>query len=263
MIAHGSLAGHVPATVAAIAAVVVYHVAWSRRPTSTVWPVVSWSAGVTVAVTATMPPVEAMAARSFTGHMVQHLVFLMVSAPLLVWARPWRTFTRAFSGGHRHLHRFALPASPLRAVLRDYGALLAAAAAFVFMVLVHLTALYDAALRSPVVHDVEHVGFLAAGVASWSVVMAGGRRRGPTQMMAIFATITAMSLLSMVLLAAGEPLSQVYADRAGTAAALDDQRNGATLMWISGLGVTLPMLLVATWRWATLEERIAHRIDSL
>jgi hypothetical protein len=48
----------------------------------------------------------------------------------------------------------------------------------------------------------------------------------------------------------------------GIEAALDDQRAAASLMWVGGMAITLPLLIVSVWRWAAAEERIAERAES-
>ena len=34
-------------------------------------------------------------------------------------------------------------------------------------------------------------------------------------------------------------------------------------MWVTGMLTTLPMLVVAVWRWAATEERVARRAEAL
>jgi putative membrane protein len=70
-------------------------------------------------------------------------------------------------------------------------------------------------------------------------------------------------MLGIVLLSASTPLFSTYLDRLGPDAALDDQRVAASLMWVGGMATTLPLLLVAVWRWASAEERIAARAEKL
>ena len=41
--------------------------------------------------------------------------------------------------------------------------------------------------------------------------------------------------------------------------ALDDQRAAASLMWVGGMAISLPLLVTAVWRWAATEQRIAER----
>ena len=64
-------------------------------------------------------------------------------------------------------------------------------------------------------------------------------------------------------MAAGEPLMPTYEARLGAAAAVDDQRNAAAIMWVSGMLTTLPLLVAAVWRWASTEQRVAQRAEAL
>nr|MBA3288747.1 cytochrome c oxidase assembly protein [Acidimicrobiia bacterium] len=71
------------------------------------------------------------------------------------------------------------------------------------------------------------------------------------------------ALLAMVLLAAPTPLIETYETQLGADRALSDQRSAAALMWIAGMLTTVPLLVVAVWRWASTEERIARRAEAL
>jgi cytochrome c oxidase assembly factor CtaG len=92
----------------------------------------------------------------------------------------------------------------------------------------------------------------------------GARRStsGVARIGAALGVTAAGALLAMILLAAPEPLVDTYAARLGPGA-LDDQRRAAALMWVSGMLTTVPLLLLAAWRWAAAEERAARRAESL
>jgi putative membrane protein len=79
----------------------------------------------------------------------------------------------------------------------------------------------------------------------------------------VFGVVAGGALLGMILIAATAPLMPTYEARLGTAAALDDQRSAAALMWVTGMFTTLPLLVLAVWRWAAAEERIARRAEAL
>ena len=79
----------------------------------------------------------------------------------------------------------------------------------------------------------------------------------------MFGVIAGGALLGMILLAATEPLMPTYAARLGADRALDDQRAAAAIMWVTGMFTTLPLLVLAVWRWASAEERIARRAEAL
>ncbi len=261
MIAHAGWGDQLLLAGAVIAGAAVYLWAWSevRRGRPSLW----WCATAVGAVLiADSGPFRELAERSFTGHMVQHLIILCVAAPATVLARPMRVVSQA-------LRRRGATAPTLRALEHGVGPLQHAApligplGAIVAMVVIHLTGVYDVALRVPIVHHLEHVAFLLAGVGLWAAVLAPRGQRGVWRVATSFAAVSALALLGMVLTTTSEPLSDVYAARMGVADAVADQHNGAALMWVGGMALTLPLVLVAVWRWASAEEQAVRRREQL
>ena len=68
---------------------------------------------------------------------------------------------------------------------------------------------------------------------------------------------------ALILMAASEPLMPTYEARLGTADALSDQRSAAALMWVAGMLTTLPLLVVAVWRWAAREDRLVRQAEAM
>jgi cytochrome c oxidase assembly factor CtaG len=126
----------------------------------------------------------------------------------------------------------------------------------------HLTGIYDAALGDQLVHDVEHVAYVASACALWAVVTATGRSRSPGRVGAVFGVIGGSALLGVVLLSATTPLVPTYARELGVEGALDDQRAAASLMWVGGMAITLPLLIMSVWGWAAAEQRVAERSEA-
>ena len=193
--------------------------------------------------------------------MVQHLLVIIGAAPLLVLARPVHTLMLAGW----------IPTDGVRPA--GVGAVRGTAAApvlgpglFVVVLFVtHLTSIYDEALDDRWLHEAEHVAYLLGAVRD-----VGGRARRRPQpapwpaSASVFGVVAGGALLGMVLLAATDPAD---ADLRGAASApsgaLDDQRSAAALMWVTGMFTTLPLLVLAVWRWAATEERIARRAEAL
>lgn len=248
MIGHASPGAHLVGVVAATGLAAAYAWCWRRNGGRHPGRLVSWTAGLTVALLVTTPWAEAEAARSFTAHMVQHLALVVVVGPLLALARPLATAMAALRLGPHPRPRVA-----------ELSAIAAGGVMVLTFAAVHFSGWYDAALRVQWVHEAEHLAFIVAATWLWGAVLAPSHRRGPVRMLAVFATITGLSLVGMVLLAGTEPISEEYAARLGREGAVDDQRSGATLMWVTGMAVTLPLLFTAVWRWASTEERIANR----
>lgn len=258
MFGHSSPAEHAAFIVLGCAALAAYGIAWlstPRRSSARLW---CWAGGLVALTVATAPTVEGWAASSFTGHMVQHLLMIVVAAPLLVLARPVATVLARWSPQwlRSSVHRRA------SSWWRGVGPLFAPALFLATLYVTHLTGIYDAALGNRVVHDLEHAAYLTAAIALWAVVTAGGRTGAPRRVGAVFGVIGGSALLGVVLLSASTPLVPTYARELGVNAALDDQRAAASLMWVGGMAITLPMLILSVWRWAAAEERIAQRSEA-
>lgn len=261
MIGHAGLGDQLLLGGTVVVAVAVYLFAWSEA--RGVRPSLWWCSLAAAAVLlADSGPFRTLAERSFTGHMVQHLVILCVAAPATVLAKPVRVASQALR--RRRQTAPALRAAEHRlAPLQHASTVLGPLAAIVLMVVIHLTGAYDWALRVPVVHHLEHLGFLLAGIGLWSTVLAPRGQRGAWRVAASFGAVGALALLGMVLTTTTEPLSEIYAGRLGVAEAVTDQHNGAALMWVGGMFLTLPLVLVAVWRWASAEEQAVRRREQL
>ena len=186
--------------VAAAAVVGVYGAAWLAQPRPVLWRLAAWMGGVACVLVASLPFMEALAEESFTGHMVQHLLVIVVGAPLLVLARPVHTLglagwlptgSRLGPTGRRWAawwHRWSTVVGPLFFV----GVLF----------VTHLTAIYDVALDDRLVHELEHVAYLLGATLTWSAVLGVGRTGAPARIGAVFAVAVGGALLGMVLLSA-------------------------------------------------------------
>ena len=259
ILAHNSPVEHGVLVAAGALAVGLYGWAWLRRPNASTWRLASWSTGIATVLIALIPAMERWAQRSFTGHMVQHLMIITIAAPLLVLSAPIETLRR-------------LPWMPRRTTATERivarwwraSAGLPAAVAFLgVLYLTHLTAIYNEALGNNVLHDVEHVAYLGSAVLLWAAITGRGRRAGPARMGVVFAVIGGSAILGMVLISASAPLVPTYEQRLGFAAALNDQRLAASLMWVAGMATTLPLLIFSVWNWAATEQRIALRAEAL
>lgn len=184
--------------------------------------------GVLAGVTAVTGPLETAAHTSFTAHMVQHLVLVLVVAPALVIARPDLVALRVLPGGARRRTaiggRTVAPRWPVGPVLA--GLLLAG-----WLWLAHTPAVYDQQLASPLVHALEHAGWVLAGVAVWASLLRPRRstaRRVLTPLLVLVGLMPATTILAVSLLG-GEATR--YAHYTGLPGALDDQRLGAAVMW--------------------------------
>lgn len=255
IVAHSDSAGHSATVAVAVLAVVAFWWAWRRAPARSAAPLVWWTAGTTALVAATLPSVEEAAEGSFLAHMVQHLVLWVVVPPLVLAAHPVHALRRA---GLRP------PARVVAVTSRHPGWRLAAAwiAIVVTMYGTHLTGMYDLALRNQWVHEAEHVAYVVAAVLLWSTVLGRGRSLAPARAGLAAATVAPLVVLGMVLTTADSPLYPTYVRELGPTAAMADQRNGASLMWLGSMLALVPLIVLSVWRWADREHEAQVRLEA-
>jgi putative membrane protein len=174
------------------------------------------------------------AERSLTAHMAQHLVLAFAAAPLLVLGSPLALALRA-TGARR-----ALRAAWLARPAAGWVALAAT------MAVTHVPAVYDAALRRPLVHVAVHVAWLGAAVLFWRVVLGADpvpHRPGVVGRLLYLVLFSApMGATGAWLMWSNAPWYAGYS--------LADQRDAGALMLIGG-GLALAITTVAA-AWAAI-----------
>jgi cytochrome c oxidase assembly factor CtaG len=209
------------------------------------WRAVAFWLGLLSILIALQSPVEILARQLFWVHMVQHLLLMMVAAPLLALAAPWTRLWRALPVGLRRsvarplfLHpRLASVRWTYRQVARP-GVIWVLSATNLW--LWHLPPLYDLTLRNHVVHHLEHGLFLGLGLAFWAHLIDQHPFRAPLGTLArasyVFLAILQSWGLAAVLSFATAPF-YAYAQlpsRPGGISALTDQQLGGGMMWVPG-----------------------------
>jgi len=212
-------------------------------------------------VAALAPPVDALADRSFTWHMLQHLVILYGVPALVLLARPFETF--AAVAGKAKTARFVHATRPLHVVTSPHVAL----AVFVATLwLTHFSGLYERSLESAPIHFAEHLVYFTAGAFFWLPVLAPPPLRPcsfPARLLFLTLALPQGALLGMALGSARAPLYPHYVALQGSvSAALRDQHDAAALMWIAGGMIVLAALLLTLGVWAR-RETIAAAVPPL
>lgn len=228
------------------------------------WYVPSFVSAIGVMILAACSPIDALSGELFWVHMVQHLLLLMLVAPLLVAAAPWIPLWYGLPSALRQrvepVFRSPAAAEGAPRLWAPLFLLLFIAGTWIW----HLPRLYDLALSNDIIHDYgEHNTFLLVGILFWLQVipsppfgpLLGMIGRGAFLAVAIIQNV----VLSMVLAFAGTPLYSPYveiAHRPGGISALMDQQLGASIMWSVGdLPFVIALIaLMMTWLGAQLGE---------
>jgi putative membrane protein len=214
-----------------------------------------------VLVLALDSPLEAYSARLFWAHMTQHVLLLVVAAPLIVLARPWMRLWRSLPlSWRRSLARTLGPGPSPGALWRLARGLGRPLPSFVLfagvLVAWHVPALFDATLRSETVHVLEHTLFFATALMFWKQLIHSPPLRAtlsqPARVGYVVAAMVVSWGLAVVLALAPHPLYSHYAHEAarpGGLSALGDQQLAAGIMWVPGSITFLIVLFVYVQRW--------------
>jgi len=201
----------------------------------------------------------------FSVHMVQHVLLVLVVAPLIALSAPVTLLLRLSSRATRR--RWLLPILHSR-VIRALAFPVTAWIIFAgVMWASHFSGLFEAALEDPLVHDLEHGLFLTSALLFWgpavSVDPAPWRIGHPARIGHVFMQMTQNTFLAVVILNTSTALYPHYATlgRPYGIDALSDQRLAAGVMWIAGDGIFLAAIMVLVAAWMRADARGLARED--
>jgi len=195
--------------------------------------VAAFSAGMLVLFVALVSPVDALGEALLSAHMVQHLLLILVAAPLLVaglspvaagWAIPRSGAVARWWRRRTALRRvWSAISHPATVWLLQLVALW----------LWHLPALYQAALMNESIHILEHLTFLAAALLFWWTLLWNRSLSHGAGTLFVFTTMLHSGLLGALLTFSQEawyPLYNVTA-YAWNMTPLSDQQLAGVIMW--------------------------------
>lgn len=221
----------------------------------------SFSASLVLLALALVWPLDTYADRLFWVHMIQHILLLAVVPPLLVYSAPWLRLWRPFPLAWRRATARTLASAGWAAPLRRTAHVLVrpVPAWLLFngcLVLWHIPLLYDATLHNQLVHEGEHLAFLATGILFWLQVIDArpfyGRLGDAGRAAYVTVALVPSWVLAIVLGLSRSPLYPAYAhlpSRPGGISALADQQLAAGIMWVPGSIPYLLVLFVLVYRW--------------
>jgi putative membrane protein len=214
------------------------------------WRVACFAGGILVLALALLSPIDSVASALFAVHMIQHMLLVVVAAPLLVLGDPgtaalWALDLDARRGvGAWWRTQRVLPAiwDVLRRPLVAFTLHVAA------LWLWHVPVLYDAALRRESVHVAEHASFVFTALLFWyPIADAHPRRRFGIGIATLYLFTAGLqcTLLGALITFARHPW---YFGHYATTAAwgltpLEDQQLAGLVMWIPAGLVYLVALL--------------------
>ena len=233
---------------------------WQRRYT------VSFLAGLAIAWFVLLGPIGAYDDVFFWAHMVQHIVLMMIVAPLLLLGAPVLLILRVSSREVRR--RWVLPVLHSRTMITltnpVVGWLIFAGA----LVATHFSPFYDFALQHPLVHDyVEHPIFLGAALIYYYPLLPGNpgpRTVAPgIRVGSLFLMMFPETMTGFFIYASSYLIFTYYGtvNRPFGPGPINDQQFGGALMWAGGMLIDSIWVVIAVLHLLRSEARKAYRLD--
>jgi putative copper resistance protein D len=202
----------------------------------------------------------------FWAHMVQHLMLMMLVAPLLLLGAPVLLVLRIST--HEFRHRWVVPA--LRS--RVAKALTKPGVGWVVfagtLLITHFSPFYEFCLTHSWAHEyLEHPIFLGAGLIYYYPLLPGNpgpRRVSPAiRTLSLFSMMTPETMTGFFIYATGYVMYPYYAQvqRPFGPSALRDQQWGGALMWSASMIIDAVWVTLAARDWLRSEREVARRID--
>ncbi len=226
---------------------------------------VAFLGGLFAIAVALMSGIERYDTTLFSVHMVQHLVLMLVAAPLIALGAPITQLLRVASPGVRQ--RWILPILHSRPVAFLGNPIVTWSIFTAVLWFGHFSPLFDRALDDPFIHDLEHLLFLSAALLFWWPVVgldpAPHRMSYPARIGYVLLQMPFSSFLAMVVLFADSPLYRHYATLGAPygITAIADQQLAAGIMWFIGDVVLIAGILTVVAVWMRDEERRTPAAD--
>ena len=249
------------------------------------WRLAAYLGGLFILGVALMSPIDVLGGQLFFMHMIQHLLLVMIIPSLLLLANPLPFLMWGRPARPRHqVGRLLSRGSAFRRGLYTLTAPGLVWMAFVaFLLGWHDPNAYDAALRSDLIHDLEHLTFFVTAMLFWWLIIGAGPRlrslsRG-VRLALLLVTVPVNMAAGVVIAFASQPIYTYYTTvpRLWGITAELDQMIGGVIMWIPGSMMYLLAALIIISRmiqteaneeplpeseWATDEAMITPGLNS-
>lgn len=214
----------------------------ARRERVPRWRIALFASGLVLVAGSVNSPLETIATRYLVlVHLLQNVILADWAPPLLLLGLTPSMRAAVARRGGRALAALTRPRVALPVWLAGWY-------------VIHLAAVYDAALRDPWLLNVEHGALVAIGLVFWWPVVSGAPRAvsTPTRIGYLFAGFVGSVFLGLALTFAGSAFYDTYEDapRLWGLSPLEDQNLGGVLMtaeqalvFLSAIGFFLLRLL--------------------
>ena len=234
---------------------------WLRKPLARKAPAsgriaphstLAFAVGLCLLALCLLSPIDLLGEQLSWVHMIQHMLIMTVAVPLMLLGSPGLILMRGLPAFSRRW-----VGRGIRWLDRSFGSWLwsAGLAWSVYAVATwawHIPALYGAALRLPLAHDLQHLSFFVAAWLFWKPLLNSSRRNTlPAGLAVLYLLTTTLHMTVLGVLMTVAPTAW-YGEYATTTqlwgwSPLEDQQMAGLIMWMPAC---LPYLLAAVWIFA-------------
>jgi len=230
------------------------------------WPqlrTVLFFSGLLVTFLATESVVGVFDMEYFSDHMIQHLLLIMVAAPLFALSAP---LDLAYDAGNERVHRF-LDGKFMQIVTHP---LFGFAAYFIFIPVTHLTNLMNVMMEHEWVHHLEQIGFLVVGYLFFRVAF--GLERGVKihpglRLVYVMAAVPVDTFTGLALVMSSHDPYSSYASMSPSGSSpswiLSNIHLGGAIMWIGGDALMLLACIPIAIAWVKWETVKTRELDAI
>jgi cytochrome c oxidase assembly factor CtaG len=226
--------------------------------------VVAFYSGLAVTFVAVESVVGVYDGVLFYDHMIQHLLLIMVAAPLFAMGAPIELLERSTTGA---LHRVVKRA--LRSAIAEVVAhpIVDFALYAILIPVAHLTGFYNYTLTHEQAHNAEHLMFLVVGYLFWRHVVAIEPTRHPmhpgVRLLYLALAVPVDTFTGLALASATQELFPAYKaiPRLWGPSLVQDLHIGGVVMWVGGDSLMLFAMAPVAVQWMHYEEQKAVEID--
>ena len=218
-----------------------------------------FGAGWLVLAAALVSPLHEAGERSFTMHMIEHELIMLVAALLLAISGAGPVLLWGLPGAARRRIGRLLRARAIEASWNGVSSpWIATALQAIALWLWHAPALFDRALASEGWHVAQHLSFLVTALIFWwSIDETQARGRVGVAVVCLLVTACVGAALGALMALSSSPWYAGYAAMGMTPYGLtpeQDQQMAGLIMWIPGGIVHMGAALVILYRWLSPQE---------
>ena len=230
------------------------------------WQVYCFYFGIVCNIAVLVPPVDTLADRLFSVHMIQHMTIMMIGVPLIIIGAPLFVISRGLGPMSRRYVLFPILRNTFLKSLLSFMSVPFVSVLFLSLNLWfwHIPRFYNWALLNDVFHGIEHALFALSSIFLWRnlidtyplrlnvpmkyrvLCLVGSMIN--TVVLAVFLTFQETTLYAHE----GFPMPEWWSDGWTH---LDDQRAGGLIMWVAGGVLEFGYMGIIFYVWQLREQK--------